>query len=158
MHIHPRLLSGKEVKSVIPIPEHRRTHLDKLATGTRFLNNGLELSSVFRHLPTLAEKASVCDAAGSAGGNRDTYVHDGVVGEFWHLAGVVEIIVFAEGEAAVEDDVFGGIERIWVNQERGVMIGWKGGFADSDGLPPDDVRRGFPSFAIFTEVNDPRTV
>src|SRR5207237_1523686 len=50
------------------------------------------------------------------------------------LAGVVEVIIFAEGEAAVQDDVFIWIEGIGIDEQRRMMIGWKGGFADSDGF------------------------
>ena len=36
---------------------------------------------------------------------RHAHVHDGPVGQLRHLAGVVQVVVFAEREAAVEDDV-----------------------------------------------------
>lgn len=60
-------------------------------------------------LPLFVEEASGGDGAGSAGGDGFGDVDDGVVGEFGDLAGVVEVVVFAEGEAAVEDDV-----AVWV--------------------------------------------
>src|SRR5947207_15938488 len=86
------------------------------------------------YFPMLAEKSGVNNSAGSAGGHRNAHVHDRVVGEFGNLSGVIEIIIFAEGKAAVEDDVFIWIEGIGIDEQRRVMIGWKGGFADCDAV------------------------
>lgn len=60
------------------------------------------------------------EAAGVAGAGWGGGVDDGPVGEFGGLAGVVEVVEFAEGEAGVEDDVAGGVEGVRIDQDRGV--------------------------------------
>jgi hypothetical protein len=45
MHVHPRLLSGKEVKAVIPVSKNRRTHLYKLTDPKSRLNRHFEVNS-----------------------------------------------------------------------------------------------------------------
>src|SRR5687767_6384805 len=55
--------------------------------------------------PLFIEEAGGHDFARVATVRRRGDVDDGVVRQLGDLAGVVEVIVFAEGEAAVEDDV-----------------------------------------------------
>ena len=60
-------------------------------------------------LPVFVEEAGGGYFAGVTGVGGSGDVDNGVVGEFGDLAGVVEVVVFAKGEAAVEDDV-----AVWV--------------------------------------------
>ena len=48
-------------------------------------------------------------------------VEDGPVGQLRHLPGVVEVVVLAEREAAVEHDVLLRVERVRIDQHRHVM-------------------------------------
>ncbi len=45
MHMHPRLLSGEEVKAVIPVSKNRRTHLRKLTNPKWRLNRHFEVNN-----------------------------------------------------------------------------------------------------------------
>jgi hypothetical protein len=66
------------------------------------------------------EEAGGDDFAGVAGVGPDGDVDDGVVGKFGDLAGIVEVVVFAEGKAAVEDDVAVWVFGIRVDEGRDV--------------------------------------
>src|SRR5690606_10193222 len=83
-------------------------------------------------LPLLVEEVGVDDLAGPAGVGFDPQIDDRPVGQLGGLPGVVEIIVLAVGEAAVEDDVLPGVERVWVDQDRRVMFGVEPPVADDD--------------------------
>ena len=60
---------------------------------------------IFLEVPALVEKSGLDDTAGRAGVNGDIDIDDGVIGQLGDLAGVIEVVVFAECETAVEDDV-----------------------------------------------------
>src|SRR5262249_8563374 len=64
-------------------------------------------------------------------------VDDRVIGNLGDLPRVVQVIVLAEGEAAVEHDVLFRIQRIRINENRRVLIG-------GEFLGPDRDRFGAP--------------
>src|SRR5207249_9156762 len=55
-------------------------------------------------LPPFTEEAGVGNAARRARRHGHVHIDDRVIRQFWHLAGVIEIVVFAESEAAIEQD------------------------------------------------------
>jgi len=58
--------------------------------------------SVCRELPALVEEAGFDHGARRAGGRGRVEVEHGVVGQLGHLTGVVEVVVLAVGEPAVD--------------------------------------------------------
>ena len=78
---------------------------------------------------------------------RRAEVDHGPVGELRHLPGVVQVVVLAEREAAVEDDVAARVERVRVDQDQGVVLGVERPVADLDLLrvPRDRQLVGDPS-------------
>src|SRR5206468_5687068 len=52
-------------------------------------------------------------------------IDDGVIGQLGGLASVVQVIVLTKCETAIEDYIFLCVERIWVDQQRDVMIAGK---------------------------------
>src|SRR6266540_2296716 len=87
-----------------------------------------------RQAPRFVKESGRRDAAGGSRGDGLADVNDGVVGQLGHLAGIVEIVILAEGEAAVEDDVFLWVQRIGVDQYGSVADGGEGCLAERDGL------------------------
>src|SRR5262245_25535676 len=88
------------------------------------LRVGLVCRSLFLgELPSLIEEAGGHNLAGGARGHRAIDVDHGEVRQLWHLAGVVQVVVLAEREAAVDDDVLLRIERIRVDQDGHMMRG-----------------------------------
>ena len=81
-------------------------------------------------LPVFVEEAGGGYFAGVTGVGGSGDVDNGVVGEFGDLAGVVEVVVFAEGEAAIEDDVAARVFGVWIDERRDVICA--GDFLPSD--------------------------
>ena len=73
--------------------------------------------------PGFAEEVGGDDLARLPRVGRGGDVDDRPVGELGHLPGVVQIVIFAERESAVEDDVFRRVERVRVDQDRRVGLG-----------------------------------
>src|SRR5262245_36458560 len=62
-------------------------------------------SSFLRQLPAFVEETGLNDSARRTRIDWHIDIHDGEVWQLGNLAGVVQIIVFAKGEAAVQNDV-----------------------------------------------------
>ena len=114
--------------------------------------------------PLFSEEISGGDAARGAGVGGLVEVNHGPIGQLRGLAGVVEVIVFPEGEAAVEHEVTLRVHRVRVDADQGVVGGGEGfftgfdfaagpgngklpgGFGDEGiggGIAPEDEVRGF---------------
>jgi len=49
MHVHPRLLPGKEIEAILPISKHRRTHARNLADAPIGINARVEANDEASH-------------------------------------------------------------------------------------------------------------
>src|SRR6185369_17491284 len=74
-----------------------------------------QLDGLLNQLPLLAEKSRRDDPAWITLVRGRRGVDNGVVGDLRNLPGVVEVIVFAEGEAAVQYHVLLGVQRIGID-------------------------------------------
>src|SRR5437868_9570320 len=82
--------------------------------------------------PMFIEKARRCNHAWRARGDWFGNVDDRVVRKFGDLARVVEVVVFAKSEAAVQYDVMVGIERVGEDKNGNMRIGRKAFVAQFD--------------------------
>src|SRR5260370_2156450 len=93
-----------------------------LACGVRSPGRGpRSLSNAAAQFPVLSEETCCDDAARGAAGDRHPYVHHGVVRQLGRLARIVQVIVFAEREAAIQHDIFLRVQRIGINQNGDVI-------------------------------------
>src|SRR5437016_5885143 len=100
---------------------------------------GQSLFTRINELPPLAVEPGLHNLPGPAGIWRRGGVHNRPVRKLWYLAGIVERIVLAPGEAGVEDDVAVGIERIGVDRYKRMLAGCCDAAAEVNALGvPDD--------------------
>ena len=86
----------------------------------------------YSQLPPFVKKVCGGDFAGPDGAGGRGEIDDGPVGEHGNLTGVVEIGVLAEGEAAVEDDVAGGVQWVGIDGDHRVRGGRESAIAGGD--------------------------
>src|SRR5687768_5480733 len=79
-------------------------------------------ASLVGELPGLIEEAGGDDFARVAAVRRDGNVEDGVVRQLGDLTGVVQVIVFAKGESAVQHDVAVWIFGIRIKEHGDVLV------------------------------------
>ena len=85
--------------------------------------SSLPLLLRLQQFPLLSEESRVNDLARRARIGRDVHVNHGVIGQLGNLARVVQLIVFAKRETAVEHHIFLRVQRVGINQDRHVVIG-----------------------------------
>jgi hypothetical protein len=83
-------------------------------------------------LPGFVEEAGGRDGAGRDGVGGDLEVDDGPIRQLGDLAGVVEVVVFAVGEATIDHDVLLRVQRIRIDEDRGVIGGGVGLAVDDE--------------------------
>src|SRR5580700_6273116 len=84
-----RLLSGMSFAPISPCCDMKLYH-DRLSTPF-----------IRCQLPALIEEAGIDHGARRSGSRGRVEVEDGIVGQFRSLAGVVEVVVLAEGKPAI---------------------------------------------------------
>lgn len=90
-------------------------------------------------LPVLVKESGVDDFSGAVGTGLFGKIDDGPVGEFGDLAGVVEVVEFTVGKAAVENDIVQWVERVGVDHDERMIVSVIGLGTDGDflGIPLD---------------------
>ena len=87
---------------------------------------------LFRDLPGLVKEIRVDHLPRSFVVRLRGDIDDRPVGQFGILQRVGAVVVFPEGDDRVEDEVFFGIQRIRVDQNRNVRRGGESFFTDTD--------------------------
>src|SRR4051812_47647556 len=92
------------------------------------------MRGILGQLPVLVKESGGDDLAGRLAIGRRVQIDDRVIGQLGRLLRIGAVVILAEGNAGIQDDIFAAIERIGIDQKQGMVRSIESALANLDFL------------------------